>query len=82
MKGLRLLEKARRNPASLRFSELCGLAEAFGFRFDRQRGSHAFYVNPRIKAVMNFQERKGMAKAYQVRQLLSSIDRHGLEMED
>jgi|GEM_PF-1610575 len=39
-KAKELLQKALRSPASLRFDETVRLAEAFGFRRARQRGSH------------------------------------------
>ena len=32
--------KALNNPRGLRFAEFTALIEAFGFVFDRQRGSH------------------------------------------
>ncbi len=71
-----LLARARRKPASLRFAELCALAECYGYVFDRQRGtSHRIYKRPGTIGFMNFQKAKGgMAHAYQVRQLLMRID--------
>jgi predicted RNA binding protein YcfA (HicA-like mRNA interferase family) len=70
-----LLDRARRNPAGLRFVEVCDLAECFGFEFKRQKGtSHRLYKKPGAMALMNFQaEKNGMAKDYQVRQLLREI---------
>lgn len=76
----KLLDKARRSPAGLRFSELCKLAEAFGFVFQRQKGSHKIYSNDRIRQMMNFQDDHGRAKAYQVRQLLDCADRSQLRV--
>lgn len=35
MKKRRLLDKALSKPAALRFTEVCRLAEAFGYRLDR-----------------------------------------------
>lgn len=73
----KILERARRSPSSLRFAELCQLAEAYGFEFARQRGSHRVYKRPGERGLMNFQERRGgQAVEYQVRQLLSWIDEH------
>jgi len=69
-----LLQKARSSPQSLRFSEVCRLAECYGFRKARQSGSHAIYKRPGIFSLMNFQNDKGMAKQYQVEQLLAFID--------
>ena len=80
MRPEKVLEKARRNPAGLRFSELCRLAEAFGFAFQRQKGSHRIYALERLKEIMNFQDDSGKAKAYQVRQLLGCVDRNQLSI--
>lgn len=68
-----LLERAKSNPAGLRFAEVCRLAECFGFRLARRRGSHVLYTRFGRLRPLNFQADKGMAKAYQVRQLLAAI---------
>jgi hypothetical protein len=70
----KLLEAARNNPAGLRFAELCKLAECHGWRFSRQRGSHRSYVRDGTPRPLTFQDYRGAAKAYQVRQLLDAID--------
>lgn len=80
MRPEKVLEKARRNPGGLRFSELCELAEAFGFTFQRQKGSHRICALDRLKEIMNFQDDSRKAKAYQVRQLLSCADRNQLSI--
>ena len=69
----RLLEYARNNPAGLRFSELCQLAECYGFVFDRQVGSHRQYKRRGVRRLVNLQDDHGMAKSYQVRQVLRVI---------
>lgn len=69
-----LLARARRNPAGLRFVELCKLAECHRFEFARQKGSHRVYRRVGTRLLMTFQDVGGMAKAYQVRQLLEVID--------
>jgi predicted RNA binding protein YcfA (HicA-like mRNA interferase family) len=69
-----LYEKAHRNPASLKFSEACTLAEGVGFRLDRVHGSHNIFVHSNPKCLLNVQEVRRQAKAYQVRQLLKMID--------
>ncbi|MCB9764478.1 MAG: type II toxin-antitoxin system HicA family toxin [Alphaproteobacteria bacterium] len=76
---IRLLNAARRSPRNLRFTDLCALAEAAGFAFKRQSGSHRIYVHPNPQVPpMNFQERDGKAKPYQVKQLLFAIEEHRL----
>ena len=81
MRPAKLLQSARGNPAGLRFSGLCRLAEALGFIFQRQKGSHRVYAHPGKRGIMNFQNDRGMAKAYQVKQLLDFVDRQNLTLE-
>ena len=80
MRPAKLYQLARNSPSGLRFSDLCRLAEAFGFVLQRQKGSHRIYVHDGLRQIMNFQEDRGSAKAYQVRQLLDCIDRNGLTL--
>jgi predicted RNA binding protein YcfA (HicA-like mRNA interferase family) len=82
MKKRKLLEKALSRPASLRFIEICRLAEAYGYRLDRIKGSHHIYEHPRAKRPLNFQNVHGMAKAYQVRQLLRDVEELNLQIEE
>jgi len=70
----KLLNKAKTSPSNLRFTELCQLAEAYGFRFSRQVGSHRIYKHHSYKGIMDFQDNKGKAHSYQVDQLLAAID--------
>lgn len=69
-----LLARARRNPAGLRIGELRALANCFGWTFARSSGSHHIFKRHGNRTVMNFQAMQGMAKAYQVRQLIRAID--------
>ena len=74
-KCIKLLDAARGKPESVSFSDLCTLAECYGWVFSRQRGSHWMYKRARDPRLMNFQEAaNGRAKGYQVRQLLDAID--------
>ncbi len=82
MKKRRLLEKALSKPASLRFLELGRLAEAHGYRLDRVRGSHHIYEHPQVPRPLNLQNVRGMAKAYQVRQLLRDIEEFNIPLQD
>jgi hypothetical protein len=76
-----LLQRARHAPASIRFDEICRLAECHGFGRARQKSSHVLYKRAGFIGVMNFQNVGGMAKPYQVRQLLGVIDELGLTIE-
>ncbi len=64
----------RREPANVRFSDLKKVCEAF-FGEPRQKGtSHAVYKTPWIgDPRINIQDDKGMAKVYQVKQVLLAI---------
>lgn len=70
------LARMRATPQNVRFAELTAICDHF-FGEPRQRGtSHAVYRtpwqgNPRV----NIQGKNGMAKAYQVRQVLAAIDK-------
>ncbi|MGH9754892.1 MAG: type II toxin-antitoxin system HicA family toxin [Blastocatellia bacterium] len=79
----KLLNAARRSQKNLRFSDLCKLAECYGWTFKRQDGSHKIYENGRLTPeqgrIMNFQDHQGKAKPYQVTQLLNAIDNLGDE---
>jgi predicted RNA binding protein YcfA (HicA-like mRNA interferase family) len=81
MNVAKLLAKAAGDPASCRFTEIQRLAEALGFHLSRVTGSHHIYTHPGIPELVNLQSVKGMAKAYQARQLLRLIERYNLELE-
>ncbi len=66
----------RRNPKGIRFSELAGICDRF-FGEPRRRGtSHRVYRtpwpgDPRV----NIQNDRGMAKPYQVRQVIRALEK-------
>ena len=74
----KLLQHARNNPKGVRVRDACKLAEEFGFTH-RAGGKHPnIYKRKGCPIWLNFQEgEKGMAKPYQVRQLLEAIDALG-----
>jgi hypothetical protein len=71
-----IVANMRRNPKGIRFRDLCKVCD-FYFGEARQTGSsHRIYKtpwpgDPRV----NIQNAGGMAKVYQVRQVLKAIDR-------
>ena len=77
-----LYERARNNPRGLRLVEAIQLAECYGFAH-RSGGKHPNIMKRAgMMTRLNFQETgNGMAKAYQVRQLLEAIEQIG-EMSD
>ncbi|WP_072637151.1 toxin HicA [Pandoraea pulmonicola] len=69
----KLLAKIAREPTNVRFDELLALCKAY-FGEPRRAGSHTvfktpWYGDPRV----NLQRSGGMAKVYQVRQVLNAI---------
>jgi hypothetical protein len=71
-----IVVRMRQNPKGIRFQDLCKVCDSY-FGKGRQTGSsHRVYKtpwpgDPRV----NIQNAGGMAKAYQVRQVLRAIDR-------
>ncbi|MBN1424108.1 toxin HicA [Candidatus Fermentibacteria bacterium] len=72
----RILEEMRANPTGVRFAELCRVCDHY-FGPARQRSSsHRVYRTPwQGDPRVNIQNSRGMAKAYQVRQVLRAVDR-------
>lgn len=66
----------RRNPKGVRFRDLCQVRD-FYFGAPRQAGgSHRVYKSPwQGDPRVNIQDHHGMAKPYQVRQVLKAIER-------
>jgi hypothetical protein len=71
----RLLAQMKQNPGDVRFSDLCSVCDYF-FGEPRQGGSsHRIYKTPwQGDPRINIQKHKGKAKAYQVKQVLLSIE--------
>lgn len=71
----RLLAQARLYPATLRFRDACMLVELFGWTLAREaKRSHRIYKRAGHMALVVLQEgQNGMAKAYQVRQIVRLI---------
>jgi hypothetical protein len=71
-----LVAAMRRNPKGIRFRDLCQVCDHY-FGKARQTGSsHHIYKTPWVgDPRVNIQSDKGMAKAYQVRQVLRAIER-------
>jgi hypothetical protein len=71
-----IIAEMKRNPKGIRFQDLCKVCEHY-FGEARQTGSsHRVYKTPWSgDPRLNIQNDKGMAKAYQVRQVLKAIER-------
>jgi hypothetical protein len=64
------------------FDDAVRLARALGFRPNRTRGSHQLFAHPNVVEYLNLQSRRGLAKPYQLRQLVALIDRYDLRLEE
>jgi len=73
----KMLQAIRNNPAGVRFNDACKAAEKIGFRLRGQSGSHRTYARSGEPVLLNFQNAKGKAKPYQVRQLIDMMDKYG-----
>jgi hypothetical protein len=62
---------------TLRFDEACKIAELIGFSRKGGQGSHVVYGREDEKTLLNFQNRNGMIKPYQVRQLRDMVKKYG-----
>jgi len=77
-----ILAQMRNNPKGIRFRDLCRVCDHY-FGTPRQRGtSHRIYQMPwQGDPRVNIQNDKGIAKAYQVKQVLNAIERLQNEKE-
>ena len=71
-----ILQGMRRNPKGVRFKDLCQVCDYYFGTARQQSSSHRIYRMPwQGDPRVNIQNDKGMAKAYQVRQVLKAIER-------
>jgi hypothetical protein len=83
MRPSRLLVKlANGAAANVEFSDALRLAEALGFEVLRISGSHHVLARPGISEQLNLQNRRGQAKPYQLRQLMTLVQRYDLKIEE
>jgi hypothetical protein len=68
--------------ANVEFSDALRLAEALGFEELRISGSHHVLARRGIPEQLDLQDRRGQAKPYQVRQLMSLVQRYDLKIEE
>ena len=70
-----VIEELLRNPEGVRFVELAKICDFF-FGEPRQRASHRVYRTPWPRDPrINIQNAKGMAKPYQVRQVIKALEK-------
>lgn len=81
MKPEQTLRKILDGSRNVRFADLVRLVEAYGFHRSRTRGSHHIFAHPDARELVNLQDVKGLAKPYQIRQLLRLVERYNLELQ-
>ncbi len=71
-----VLHTMRANPNGVRFADLCIVCNHFFGKPRKSSSSHRVYKTPWAgDPRVNIQNKKGYAKAYQVRQALKAIER-------
>jgi hypothetical protein len=77
-----IVEQMQRSPKGIRFVDLCRVCDSFFGQSRHSGSSHRIYKTPwKGDPRVNIQNAKGMAKAYQVRQVLKAIERLKRENE-
>ena len=82
MNKRKLLKQIYNNNKNVKFSDFIVVVEAFDFLQTRSDGSHFIYKNNKINEWINLQNKDGEAKPYQIKQFLSLVEKHNLEMEE
>jgi predicted RNA binding protein YcfA (HicA-like mRNA interferase family) len=82
MKARKIYEKMLAGSRNIHFADFGKVAQAFGYRLDRTRGSHHIYEHPQATRPLNLQNDRGQAKPYQIRQFLRDVEEFKLTMKD
>jgi len=77
-----LLQMILAGSKNVRFADMIGLGEAFGFHLSRTSGSHHVFVHPDVPELVNLQNVHGQTKPYQIWQFLKLVEKYDLELED
>lgn len=76
MKIDKILALMRQNAKGVRFDDLCKVCDYYFGEPRQKASSHRIYTTPfKDDPRLNIQDDKGMAKAYQVKQVLKIIER-------
>ena len=76
------LRKVLGKTENTRFGEMVAVVEAYGFRLTQINGSHHIFKHPGMSELLNLQNYRGKAKAYQIRQFINLLEKYGLDKED
>ena len=77
-----LIASIRKNAKNVRYDDACKVAGWLGFDAKGQKGSHTAYSKTGEPDLLNFQNRKGMIKPYQARQLQKMIEKYWPSEQD
>ena len=78
----KLLNEIFKNPANVKFTDLCRVCEHYFGKARQSGSSHRIYKTPwQGDPRVNIQNRKGKAKASQVKQVIKAIERLGVESD-
>lgn len=76
----KLLNEISKNPANVKFTDLCRICDHYFGKVRQSGSSHRIYKTPwQGDPRVNIQNSKGKAKSYQVKQVIKAIER--LEVE-
>lgn len=71
-----ILAKMQQSPKNVRFSDLCKVCDSYFGKARQTSGSHRIYATPwQGDPRVNIQNDKGIAKVYQVKQVLKAIEK-------
>lgn len=71
-----ILKQIKNNPAGIRYADLCKVRDQYFGEPRQMSSSHRVYKTPwQGDPRVNVQNSKGMAKPYQVRQVLKAIEK-------
>lgn len=82
MKAQKILESILAGSKNVAFSDFLKLVEAYGFRLSRIQGSHHIFKRDGVRELVNLQNVKGKAKPYQMRQVLSLVEKYNLRLRE
>ena len=81
VKPRRLLARLREGDLhNVRFTDFRRLVERDGFVRVRVEGSHHVYRHQAVPVLLNLQDANGMAKPYQIRQFLRTMEGYALNL--
>lgn len=82
MKAQKILESILAGSKNVAFADFLKLVEAYGFRLSRIQGSHHIFKRDGVRELVNLQNVKGKAKPYQMRQVLSLVEKYNLRLRE